>query len=812
MRPCLARCPPSFWRPLALSAALALAGLTWPSQAGVFDLPSLERIVRYQPRLPLQVLTSDGVEIAQFGSERRRFVPLAQMPRLLQDAVLSVEDWRFREHTGIDPKGMARAALAMLTGGMRQGASTITQQLVRTMLLTPRFTPERKAKEIVLALQVERTLGKDRILEIYLNEIFLGQRAYGFAAAAQTYFGKPLDALSVAETAMLAGLPQNPHYANPVANLARATARQRIVLQRMRATGVIDEATHRAALAEKLSIRPPERAPVQAAHVAEMARRVVVARFGEAAYASGLRVVTSLRAADQQAARAAVDRAVLAFDARQPWRGPEDQEALPDSLTGAELERAAAEALKQHRDDERLRVAIVLRASPQELQVQLASGEQISLRGTALRRLGAALDPTARGTQKVSRGSILRLAQAGGLEATPRTNGERVAAPTSNSAWMVAQWPEVEAAFVSLDPATGRVRALVGGFDFARQPFNHVTQAWRQAGSVLKPLLVSAALEHRVMPATVIDDAPFTGWPGWSPRNGDGRFDGPMSLRDALARSKNLVSIRVLQHVGVQPARDWLARFGLDAARQPADLTLALGSGEVTPLQLAQAYGVLANGGWRLDPVIVERVIDAQDRVVYEAPQAPLLDESRRAIPERNAFVVTRLLGDVTRHGTAARAQAELRRPDLYGKTGTTDDARDAWFAGFHPGVVAVAWMGYDRPRSLGAGESGGGLALPIWVDYLRETLRGMPVMPVPLPPTGLVGAEADRSPAAPAQPSDPEAGDWLFTEWRHGGWVVRLDGQGQALYAPTTWPLDPLPADAPAMPAASSSAPGGTP
>ncbi|MES2958816.1 MAG: PBP1A family penicillin-binding protein [Pseudomonadota bacterium] len=747
---------------LSLAVFALTSALTVPPAGAAWELPPLDRVLHYQPKQPLQVFTADGVEIAAFGAERRQFVPIAQMPKLLQDAVIAVEDTRFREHGGIDPKGMARAALAMLTGGRRQGASTITQQVARTFFLTQRFTAERKLQEIRIALEIEKQLSKDRILELYLNEIFLGQRAYGFAAASQVYFGKPLAQLSIAETAMLAGLPQNPHYANPIANRERATQRQRLVLERMRATGVISEAQHAAARAEKLAIRAPGQVPLHAEHVAEMARRVVVERFGTEAYSSGIRVMTSLRAAEQQAAFSALRRGVLAHDRKGAWRGPEDQESLPDPQSGgdgAELERAAAQALKDHRDDEQLRVAIVLAASPRELRVQLASGERITLAGESLRWAQPALAAKARAPLALKRGAVVRVMRQG-------------------DGWTLTQWPDVQAAFVALDPASGRVRALVGGFDFTRQPFNHVTQAWRQPGSAFKPLLYSAALEHGVMPATLVDDAPFTGANGWSPQNSDGRFDGPLTLREALAKSKNLVSVRLLQQLGTATARDWAARFGLDAERQPDNLTLALGSGSVTPMQMAQAYAALANGGWRVDPVLVERITDAQGKVLFDAAPPLALGDAARALPARNVFVTTSLLGDVTRVGTAARAQRELRRPDVYGKTGTTNDAVDAWFAGFQAGRAAVAWMGYDEPRSLGERESGGGLALPIWIEYMATALKGVPIATPGPPPEGLL------------QVGD----DWFYSEWVDGGWVQRISADGTVVKAAPPATSAPLP------------------
>jgi penicillin-binding protein 1A len=736
---------------LAFTAALAVA---LPVPASTFDMPSLDRIVHYQPKQPLQVFTADGEEIAQFGTERREYLPLSRMPLQLQQAVLAVEDARFREHSGVDPKGMARALLAAVTGGRKQGASTITQQLVRTMLLTREFSAERKAKEIWLALKLEDEISKDRILEIYLNEIFLGQRAYGFAAASQTYFGKPLDKLSLAETAMLAGLPQNPYYANPVANFERATQRQRVVLERMRATDAINDKQLAAARAEKLNLRTPGTRSVHAAHVAEMARRAVVERFGTEAYSSGLRVTTSLRAADQRAAHTAVQRGVLAFDRRGPWRGPEDVESLP-SGSGAELERAAAEALKDHRDDETLRVGIVLAADPKALQVQLASGERITVQGEGLRWAQRALDPKAKAPLKLARGAIVRVV------ATGKTKDKK------SNVWGISQWPEAEAALVAMDPQTGRVRALVGGFDFTSQPFNHVTQGWRQPGSALKPLLYSAALEARVMPATLVDDLPFTAANGWSPGNSNGEHRGAISVREALTRSSNLASVRVLQHTGTQPARDWTGRFGLDVARQPNDLTLALGTGSVTPLQMAQAYATLANGGWQVAPVVVEKITDAQGKLLFEAPPPAVLTEDNRSIPARNAFVVSSLLNDVTRVGTAARAQALLNRPDIYGKTGTTNDAVDAWFAGYQPSLATAVWVGYDKPRGLGGGESGGRIALPIWIDYMGAALKGVPVAQPPAPPDGLVN----------------EGNDWLYAEWREGGWVSQISDASGVQY-----------------------------
>ena len=739
----------------ALVLVLALVAMTaWYAT----ELPPLDKATAYRPQQHLQVYSSDGVEIAQFGAERRIFVPLKQMPQRLGDAVLAVEDTQFREHFGISLRGLARATLSNLSGGMPQGASTITQQVARTFFLSTRRTAERKIKEALLSLQLERELSKDQILELYLNQIYLGQRSYGVGAAAQTYFGKTLAELTLAETAMIAGLPQNPIHANPISSPERARKRQEWVLTRMLRTGLISEAERAAALAETLVLRNIARPDVDAQHVAEMARRAVFEQLGERAYTEGIRVVTSVHADDQRAAHTALRRAVLAHERKQPWRGPEDFEALP--ADPALAERAAALALKDLRDDADLRLAMVMAASPKALSARLASGETVTLRGEALRWVQSALSPKAPADLALRRGAVVRLL------AEPRASASGSAASGPAGAaivdWRLAQWPQADAAFVALDPATGRVRALVGGFDFGSKAFNRATQAQRQPGSSFKPFLYSAALEHGVMPETLVLDAPLTTADGdparWDPQNSDGRFDGEISLREGLVRSKNLVSVRLLQQVGLANAREWIARFGFDMNRQPENLTLALGTGSVSPMQMALAYAVLANGGHRVAPVLIERIVDARGQVLFEAPPAEPLSEANRVLPERNAFIMGSLLADVTKRGTAARAQAALQRGDLYGKTGTTNDAVDAWFAGYAPGAVAVAWMGFDEPRSLGEGESGGGLALPIWIEAMARMLRGVPEQ-MPQAPEGVVSV----------------GGDWRFAEWAEGGFVERV-------------------------------------
>ena len=749
--------------------------------------PDLTALIDYRPKQPLRVYTADGVEIGQFGSERRYLVPIADIPKRMQDAVLAVEDVRFREHIGVDARGVVRAFLTNLWRARRsQGASTITQQVARTFYLSSRKSYMRKINEMLLAVKIERQLGKDQVLGLYMNQIFLGHRAYGFEAAAQTYFGKPMSALNLAETAMLAGLPQNPVHANPITNLARARHRQRQVLDRMVAAGMVTAGEAGAAGETVLQVRTRVETPLHAEHVAEMARQAVYARFGEAAYTRGLTVVTTLRARDQQAAWRALRRGLLAYDRRRAWRGPEDHEDLPEGAP----DEAVARLLADHRDDEDLRVAVVTAAAPDRVVATLATGEVVELRGEALRGVQAALSRRPPADLAIRRGAVLRLAQ-----------------DTPGGPWSVRQWPEVEGAFVAVEPDTGHLRALVGGFDFQRNQFNHASNAWRQPGSTYKPFLYSAALEQGVMPATLVNDAPLVlpddiASSGWNPQNADGTFDGPVTLRTALARSKNLVSIRLAKLVGVDAARDWTARFGFDPARQPDNLTLALGAGETTPLQLAAAYGTFANGGHRVTPVFIQRVTDARGEVLYDASPAADGDGDgdgddvdngngngkgdgigigERVIPERNAFLIGSLLNEVTRTGSASRVQAELQRPDLYGKTGTTNDAVDAWFAGYQPTLAAVAWVGHDAPRSLGPRAFGATLAMPVWIDFMRTALADEPVS-VPVAPDDVMQVE----------------GDWTYIEWTFGGARTHIgfDDATEALDGPAAAapPRPPLP------------------
>jgi penicillin-binding protein 1A len=705
----------------AVAAGLMLAGLALA--VAYPNLPEVDALTDYRPKLPLRVFSADGVQIAEFGEERRLFVPIEQIPQVMKDAVLAAEDARFYQHGGVDYKGVMRAALENLRDARSQGASTITMQVARNFYLSSEKTVTRKIYESLLALKIERLLNKDQILELYMNQIYLGQRAHGFAAAAETYFGKPLKDVTVAEAAMLAGLPKAPSAYNPIANPRRATLRQRYIVNRMYETGFITENQHEEALAQTLRYRTPSENAVHAEFVAETARQLVHAQYGDEAYTRGLNVYLTLKSADQMVAYRALRKGLMDYELRQVYRGPEAYVDLPKEAPL--VDARVAEALAEHPDNDDLRAAVVLEAGPGKVVAMLQSGDTFTVSGEGLRPVTSGLSPKAAPKVQIRRGAVVRAMK----------NGK--------GQWMLTQVPEVEGAFVALDPRTGALRALVGGFDFGKSKFNHVTQAWRQPGSAFKPFVYSAALERGFTPATVVNDAPLffgadvTGSQPWEPKNYDGKFEGPMPLQTALAKSKNMVSIRVLQATGPAFVQEWITQFGFEADKHPPYLTMALGAGSVTPLQMATAYSVFANGGHLVQPHLIARVTDQRGKVLLDAPPKPV-DESSRTLPERNAFVMDTLLQEVTRSGTGARAQSVLRRSDLYGKTGTTNDAMDAWFAGFQPTLTAVVWIGYDTPRKLGDRETGGGLALPVWIEFMAQALRGVPVEE-PTPPEGVV-------------------------------------------------------------------------
>lgn len=745
--------------PFAVLAGLGLIGaLTGLLVLAVAypRVPSIEALTDYQPKVPLRVYTADGALIGEFGEERRAVIHIDDVPAVMKQAILAAEDERFYQHQGVDYIGVLRAAYSnLVAGGRRQGASTITMQLARNFFLSSEKTLTRKLYEALLAFKIEATLTKDQILEIYINQIYLGQRAYGFAAAAQIYFGKALKDVTLAEAAMLAGLPKAPSTFNPVVNPKRAKLRQAYVLRRMHELGFIDEARLAEAQKQELRVRRDlDDFAVHAEYVAEMVRQVLFERYPDDVYTRGFRVYTTLTKADQEAAYQAVRRGVLDYDRRHGYRGPEGYVDLPAAATDDALE----DALQEFPDNDDLLAAIVLEAGPKQVRAYRRGGEVVTIGEAGLKFAAAALSDKAPPNRRIRRGAIVRIQAADKI------------------GWQILQLPEVEAAFVAMSPNNGAVRALVGGFDFGRNKYNRVTQAWRQPGSSFKPFIFSASLEKGFTPATIVNDAPvvvdasLTGGQLWEPKNYDGKYEGPMRLRTALAKSKNMVSIRVLQSIGPQYAQDYVTRFGFDADKHPPYLTMALGAGSVTPWQMARAYAVFANGGYRLEPYLIERIVDDRGNLLAQAQPRQAGDETLRVLDRRNAFIMDSLLQDVTRSGTAARAAA-LGRRDLAGKTGTTNDHVDAWFAGYQPELVGVAWIGFDQPRKLGANETGSVAALPIWMNYMRIALKGVPEAKS-IPPEGVVAVRID--PETGMQAADGALTEYFYREFLPGEQPVK--------------------------------------
>ncbi|MDB5837715.1 MAG: penicillin-binding protein [Caballeronia sp.] len=704
---------------LIISAGLVLGYALVVAQP---NLPSLEALTDYRPKVPLRVYTADHVLIGEFGEERRSVVRIQDVPDYLKKAVLAIEDARFYDHGGVDLTGILRAGTVALTNGhASQGASTITMQVARNFFLSSEKTYTRKIYEMLLAYKIERALTKDQILEVYMNQIYLGQRAYGFASAARVYFGKDLKDITLAEAAMLAGLPKAPSAYNPVVNPKRAKVRQQYILERMLELHYITHDQYDAAAKQPLVVKGAGREfSVHAEYVAEMVRQMMYTQYREEAYTLGLNVVTTIDSADQDAAYRAVRKGLMDYEHRHGYRGPEAYIDLPADLD--DREQAIDDALVDHPDNGEIVAAVVTEASPKQVKASFIDGNVAVVQGSDLRFVASALSTRAQPNQRIRPGAIVRLMK------------------SDDDNWIITQLPQVEGAFVSIVPQDGAIRALVGGFDFNKNKFNHVTQAWRQPGSSFKPFIYSASLEKGLSPATIINDAPLyfsaaeTGGQAWEPKNYGGGFDGPMAMRTALMKSKNLVSIRILNNIGPKYAQGYVTKFGFDASRQPAYLPMALGAGQVTPLQMATGYSVFANGGYRVNPYLIADITDPRGAVVSHPQPLVAGDTAPLAITPRNAYVMNSLLQSVAQRGTGARTN-QLKRTDLAGKTGTTNDSHDAWFAGYQHSLVAIAWIGYDAPRSLGDKETGGGLALPVWMDYMSRALRGVPEYKSTMPP-----------------------------------------------------------------------------
>jgi len=749
---------------MAAVAAICVASILLLGYAAVVAyprLPSVGVLATYQPKIPLQIYSAEGDLLGEFGEERRAYVKIEDTPEKLKQAIIAAEDERFYEHGGVDYIGVLRAMRAnFAAGSARQGASTITMQVARNFFLTTEKTLTRKFNEALLAFKIERKLTKEQILEVYINQIYLGQRAYGFGAAAQVYFGKSLDEANLAEIAMLAGLPKAPSRYNPVANMTRAKQRQHYVLRRMLELAYIDEKEFEIAEEEPVVVAAQSTTySTKAEYFAEMVRQAIFDAYKEDTYTRGFRVYTTLSKKHQDAAYAALRRSMLEYDERQGYRGAEGYFDVPDGVTDEQLE----DALQDEAESDGILPAIVLDASRESLTAYAKGGEKVTIVGDALKFAEPMIGKKARPKTRIERGALIRV------------QNDRKAG------WKIVQIPKIEGAFVSLDADNGAIRSLVGGFDFDRNKFNHVTQARRQPGSSFKPFIYSAALEKGFTPATIINDAPITidasetGAIPWEPKNYDGGFVGPIRMRVALTKSKNLVSIRILQAITPEYAQDYISRFGLDPRHHPAYLTMALGAGSVTPLELAMGYAVFANGGYRITPYFIERIEDRQGNVLGTA--APLVagENAERVIDPRNAFIMFNMMQDVIRGGTGTRAMS-IGRVDLAGKTGTTNDQMDAWFAGFQRHLVAVSWIGYDIPASLGEYETGSKTALPSWVSYMATVLRGRKEE-MPIAPEGVVAVAINpetglRDPSASNQmieyfyhenvPPEPDSG-FLF-------------------------------------------------
>ena len=731
------------------------------------NLPTLEAVTDYRPKIPLRVYTADNALIGEFGEEHRNFVPIKEMPDVMKKALLAAEDAQFYEHGAVDFKGMTRAlGTDILTLSFRQGGGTITMQVAREFFLTRTRVLGRKLTEILLSYRIESALTKDQILELYMNQMYLGEHAFGFGSAAQIYFGKSINDIDIAEAAMLAGLPKGPTTNNPIVNPKRARQRQLYVLGRMHDLHWITDAQFEQASHETVHVKKQggQTFTTHAEYAAELVRQQLYKMFKDEAYTRGYSVYTTLNKDAQDAAYEAVRHNVIDYDHRHGYRGPEGFVELPAG--DQDRDDAIVEALSEHPASDNLLAAVAVDANPKLVKAELPNGEIAEISGDGLRFAAPGLAAGASDQKRIRAGSIVRISQ------------------NARGKWEISQLPEVAAAFVAIDASDGAYKALVGGFDFNLSKFDHVSQEWRQPGSSFKPFVYSAALEKGFSPATLINDVPFTlssaengGGPAWEPHNDDG-FDGhPITMRYALAKSKNVPSVRILKAITPEYAHDYVTRFGFDPAKQPVSLTMTLGSGSVTPLQLAGAYAVFANGGYQIPPYMVQKIVDSHGAVISETKAPHAGEETERAIDPRNAFIMDSMLQQVVRTGTGAMATQKLGRPDIAGKTGTTTDAVDGWFAGYCGNLVAVSWMGYDDPKSLGSREFGATLALPAWIDYMKVALKGVPVTQRAVP-SGVEQVD----------------GDWMYSEFAQDG-AVKVIGMDDATAVPTDSSSLPAPA-----------------
>ena len=759
-------------------------------------LPALDELSGAQMKVPLRVYSADAQLIAEFGEEKRIPVRIDEVPDLLIKAVLAAEDHTFFYHHGVDFTGIARAALHNLrTQSAGQGASTITMQVARNFFLSPEKTYSRKIREILLAFKIERELSKPQILELYFNKIFLGHRAYGFAAAAQVYYGKTLKELTLPEMAMLAGLPKAPSRNNPLTNPANATERRNAILRQMLSLGYIDEvACNQAIDAPLAAAKHANKLNIDAPYVAEMVRQYMLQTYDEKTYAGGFHVYTTINANDQQAAVEALRNGLLDYDRRHGYRGPAGHIAISGESDKEHLD----DELKDYRVVGDLLPGIVLKVGEKSVRVYTQDGALADIGWPGLSWARPHIDENTVGAAPKNAADILKPGDIIYLESI-----ENPAQQKEIGAWRLAEIPDVGGALVSLRPSDGAVLALTGGFDFYQGGFNRVTQAERQPGSSIKPFIFSAALDKGFTPASTVSGAPIvmegeSPEDEWRPEDYSKKFFGPTRLRKALAQSLNLVAVRLLRAIGVSYTADYMERFGFDPAKLPHNLSLALGTASATPMQMVNAFAVFANGGFRVTPYFILRIEDINHRVLEQAKPAlpchdcdvqgstsvagdktpdvtgastaptasstasntPVTNKDKSSAPRvlspEVAFLVSSMMQSVIREGTGRAAMA-LERKDLSGKTGTTNDYRDAWFSGFNASVVTTAWIGFDQPASLGRGETGGHAALPIWIDYMRTALRETPDQPL-MPPPNVVRVLINSETGKPTTPDDPQA------------------------------------------------------
>ncbi len=704
-------------------------------------LPSMADLRNYHPKLPLQIYSEDNVLLGQFGDEHRIFINADETPLTLIKAILAAEDTRFYEHGGVDVKGIIRALLGdIISGKLQSGASTITMQVARNFFLTSKKTFSRKFYEILLAYKIEESLNKNQILELYINQIYLGQRAYGFAEASMTYFGKPLKKINIAEYAILAGLPKAPSAYNPIVNFKRATARKNYILGRMLDANFINQEQYDSAMNQKIKIMKNANtdAVSSGAYVAEMVRQMMYKQYGEAIYAKGYKVYTTVNNTMQKAAYNALRNGLLRYTDSNGYNNKNLTyiSGIYSGIQEDELQEVINNAFDHLIDYGDISAAIVLEASQDGIIARIRNGNNIKINSSELKLINNLLPQnnkynavkSERSTNKIKQGAVIYV-----HNATDKLLKNK---------WVIVQIPSAEGSIIALNPNNGAIKALIGGFDFNKNSFNHAVQAMRQPGSGFKPFIYSAALEKGFNTNTMIDDSPVcykdgTAVGSWCPKNDDGDgFSGSVTFRYALAKSLNIPTIKILNQITPEYAIDFITKFGFNKEQFHPYLTMALGANEVTPLQLATAYAVFANGGYLIKPYLITKITDSNNNIIASLNEENLQDKSQ-AIDPRNAYIMNSILQDAVHYGTGKRSYKELKRDDLAGKTGTTNDNKDVWFNGYFPNLVTIAWVGYDEPKSLGRHAYGASIAIPIWLDFIRNVINQIPMVTL-LRPDGI--------------------------------------------------------------------------